>query len=221
LNTRERTSSGCKPHESQEVPFNSDLSFIALENCILWGDALSDALWHNLTIAAWRGPIGLMARNVLPEGFLKVWHCGFFHRSCALPLATIRLLIGQGHPSDDPPNDVLGSADVTIHLRQDTSAVPVCPDLGRGHAESLQPDPAPARPCDARSRPSSAGPHGTQDEKPPRADPGQAPYVGSPRSTSRRSSSRDCGESVRRWARVQCRQKPFGVFGGPQEMRCL
>jgi Putative transposase/Transposase zinc-binding domain len=43
-------------------------------------------------------------QHVLPEGFMKVRHFGFLHGSCALPLATIRLLIGQGHPSDDPPS---------------------------------------------------------------------------------------------------------------------
>lgn len=39
----------------------------------------------------------------LPHGFLQVRHCGFLHASCAIPPATIRLMIGQAHPLDDPP----------------------------------------------------------------------------------------------------------------------
>jgi hypothetical protein len=42
-------------------------------------------------------------QHVLPEGFQKVRHFGLLHASCALPLATIRLLMEQGHPSDDQP----------------------------------------------------------------------------------------------------------------------
>jgi hypothetical protein len=42
-------------------------------------------------------------QHVLPEGCMKVRHFGFFHASCAIPLATIRLLMGPGHPSDDQP----------------------------------------------------------------------------------------------------------------------
>jgi hypothetical protein len=42
-------------------------------------------------------------QHVLPDGFVKVRHFGFLHASCAVPLATIRLLIGQGHASDDLP----------------------------------------------------------------------------------------------------------------------
>src|SRR4029450_766253 len=30
-------------------------------------------------------------QHVLPEGFMKVRHCGVLHSSCALPLATLRL----------------------------------------------------------------------------------------------------------------------------------
>ena len=37
---------------------------------------------------------------VLPDGFRKVRHFGFLHASCAIPLATIRLLIVQAPPSD-------------------------------------------------------------------------------------------------------------------------
>jgi RNase P subunit RPR2 len=39
-------------------------------------------------------------QHVLPDGFMKVRHFGFLHASCAIPLATIRLLIVQAHPSD-------------------------------------------------------------------------------------------------------------------------
>jgi len=42
-------------------------------------------------------------QHVLPEGFMKVRHFGFLHASCALSLATIRLLIGQGHPREGQP----------------------------------------------------------------------------------------------------------------------
>jgi hypothetical protein len=42
-------------------------------------------------------------QHVLPDGFMKVRHCGFLHASCALPLATIRLMIVQGQPSEGQP----------------------------------------------------------------------------------------------------------------------
>ena len=42
-------------------------------------------------------------QHVLPEGFMKVRHFGVLHARCAVPLATIRRLIGQGHPGEDPP----------------------------------------------------------------------------------------------------------------------
>jgi hypothetical protein len=42
-------------------------------------------------------------QHVLPDGFMKVRHFGFLHASCALPLATIRLMMMQGHPSDGQP----------------------------------------------------------------------------------------------------------------------
>ena len=42
-------------------------------------------------------------QHVLPDGFMKVRHFGFLHASCAVPLATLRLLIGQGHPSEGQP----------------------------------------------------------------------------------------------------------------------
>jgi len=40
-------------------------------------------------------------QHVLPHGFMKVRHFGLLHASCALPLATIRLMIVQAHPSED------------------------------------------------------------------------------------------------------------------------
>src|SRR5215831_17116987 len=39
-------------------------------------------------------------QHVLPHGFMKVRHFGLLHASCAVPLATIRLLIVQGTPSE-------------------------------------------------------------------------------------------------------------------------
>ncbi len=42
-------------------------------------------------------------QHVLPDGFMKVRHFGFLHASCALPLATIRLMIVQGQPSEGQP----------------------------------------------------------------------------------------------------------------------
>ena len=40
-------------------------------------------------------------QHVLPDGFMNVRHFGLLHASCAIPLATLRLLIVQGHPSAD------------------------------------------------------------------------------------------------------------------------
>ena len=42
-------------------------------------------------------------QHVLPDGFVKVRHCGLLHASCAIPLATIRLMIVQGQPIQDKP----------------------------------------------------------------------------------------------------------------------
>ena len=42
-------------------------------------------------------------QHVLPAGVVKVRHCGLLHASCAVPLATIRLMMGQGPPREDPP----------------------------------------------------------------------------------------------------------------------
>src|SRR5438093_7320753 len=42
-------------------------------------------------------------QHVLPDGCVKVRHFGFLHASCALPLATIRLMIVQAPPSDSQP----------------------------------------------------------------------------------------------------------------------
>ena len=42
-------------------------------------------------------------QHVLPHGGMKVRPCGFLHASGAVPLATIRLLIGQGHPGEGQP----------------------------------------------------------------------------------------------------------------------
>src|SRR5712691_8518848 len=40
-------------------------------------------------------------QHVLPDGFVKVRHFGFLHASCAIPPATIRLMMVQGHPSGE------------------------------------------------------------------------------------------------------------------------
>jgi hypothetical protein len=42
-------------------------------------------------------------QHVLPEGFVKVRHFGLLHASGAVPLTTIRLMMGQGHPREDQP----------------------------------------------------------------------------------------------------------------------
>jgi hypothetical protein len=42
-------------------------------------------------------------QHVLPHGFMKVRHFGFLHASCAIPLATIRLMLVQAHPSNGQP----------------------------------------------------------------------------------------------------------------------
>jgi hypothetical protein len=42
-------------------------------------------------------------QHVLPDGFMKVRHFGLLPASCAVPLATIRRLIGQVHPGEDTP----------------------------------------------------------------------------------------------------------------------
>ena len=42
-------------------------------------------------------------QHVLPDGFMKVRHFGFLHASCALPPATLRLMIVQAHPIDGKP----------------------------------------------------------------------------------------------------------------------
>ena len=42
-------------------------------------------------------------QHVLPHGFMKVRHFGFPHPSCAIPPATIRLMMGQAPPLDGPP----------------------------------------------------------------------------------------------------------------------
>jgi hypothetical protein len=42
-------------------------------------------------------------QHVLPEGCVKVRHVGWLHASWAVPLATIRLMMGQGHPREDQP----------------------------------------------------------------------------------------------------------------------
>jgi hypothetical protein len=40
---------------------------------------------------------------VWPDGLMKVRHCGVLQARCAIPLATIRLMIVPAHPSAGPP----------------------------------------------------------------------------------------------------------------------
>jgi hypothetical protein len=42
-------------------------------------------------------------QHVLPDGFVQVRHFGLLHASCAIPRATIRLMIVQGQPIQDKP----------------------------------------------------------------------------------------------------------------------
>ena len=42
-------------------------------------------------------------QHVLPHGFMKVRHFGLLHASCAIPLASIRLMIVQAHSLDGQP----------------------------------------------------------------------------------------------------------------------
>jgi hypothetical protein len=42
-------------------------------------------------------------QHVLPDGLQKVRHFGLLHASCAVPLAAIRLMMVQGHPSEAQP----------------------------------------------------------------------------------------------------------------------
>jgi hypothetical protein len=42
-------------------------------------------------------------QHVFPAGFMKVRHVGFLHASCAISPATIRLMMAQGHASEDQP----------------------------------------------------------------------------------------------------------------------
>jgi hypothetical protein len=42
-------------------------------------------------------------QHVVPHGFMKVRHFGFLHARWAIPPATIRLMLGQAPPLDDPP----------------------------------------------------------------------------------------------------------------------
>jgi hypothetical protein len=42
-------------------------------------------------------------QHVLPDGFMKVRHFGFLHASCTVPLAMLRLLMGQVHPREGRP----------------------------------------------------------------------------------------------------------------------
>ena len=42
-------------------------------------------------------------QHVLPDGLQKVRHFGLLHARCGIPLATIRVMMGQGHPSKAQP----------------------------------------------------------------------------------------------------------------------
>ena len=45
-------------------------------------------------------------QHVLPEGFMKVRHFGFMHASCAIPTASMRLMILQRHDIAFKPPDI-------------------------------------------------------------------------------------------------------------------
>jgi hypothetical protein len=45
-------------------------------------------------------------QHVLPHGFMKVRHFGLLHTSCAIPPATLRLMIMQAHPLAGPPPQI-------------------------------------------------------------------------------------------------------------------
>jgi hypothetical protein len=42
-------------------------------------------------------------QHVWPDGFMQVRHVGLLHASCAIPPATLRLMILQAHPIDFKP----------------------------------------------------------------------------------------------------------------------
>src|SRR5207244_9858690 len=42
-------------------------------------------------------------QHVLPDGLMTVRHFGLLHASCAIPLATLRLMIVQGQPIQEKP----------------------------------------------------------------------------------------------------------------------
>src|SRR5262249_6635113 len=69
----------------------------------------SSAIWdiHNRTTLDAIEFIRRCLQHVVPEGFVKVRHCGFLHARCALPTDTLRLLIVQTHPSDFQPTPSL------------------------------------------------------------------------------------------------------------------
>src|SRR5207249_4341846 len=103
-------------------------------------------------------------QHVLPDGLMKVRHCSLLHASGALPLATIRLMLGQTRPSEGPPPPrpppppraarcPTCGAPLRVSMRLwtppralvDTGCVAyLCPDE-RGTTRSIQP-PAPVRP---------------------------------------------------------------------------
>ena len=84
-----------------------------------------------------------------------------------------------------------------------------------GHAESLRPTSTYGERSADWSRPNSAGPRETLDERPPHAGQGPlcAPYVMSSRPSSRRRDATDCGATVRCWARVSAVNKRSAFLG--------
>jgi hypothetical protein len=54
-------------------------------------------------------------QHVLPDGFMKVRHFGFLHASCAVPLATIRRMMGPGHPYNGQPTQPKLSPPLAAH----------------------------------------------------------------------------------------------------------
>jgi hypothetical protein len=60
-------------------------------------------------------------QHVLPDGFMKVRHCGFMNASCALPTDTIRLTILKRHPI----------AFKATHVADPAPVVAQCPPCGK------------------------------------------------------------------------------------------
>jgi hypothetical protein len=59
-------------------------------------------------------------QHVLPDGCMKVRHCGLLHASCAIPPDTLRLMVVQAHPMAFKPMQSVSPAPLA----------PICPTCG-------------------------------------------------------------------------------------------